>query len=94
MKRIILILLAALSIGVLPLAAQNDLEIRRVGLDSLVRFLRKEFQQDIYFIKDDEEQSTFSVSAPRERFLEAALDRLRESGYVVSTYGGSTFYRM
>ena len=91
MKRIILILLAALSIGVLPLAAQNDLEIRRVGLDSLVRFLRKEFQQDIYFIKDDEEQSTFSVSAPRERFLEAALDRLRESGYVVSTYGGSTF---
>ena len=91
MKRIILILLAALSMGALPLAAQNDLEIRRVGLDSLVRFLRKEFQQDIYFIKDDEEQSTFSVSAPRERFLEAALDRLRESGYVVSTYGGSTF---
>ena len=91
MKRIVLILLAALGIGAVPLAAQDNLEIRRVGLDSLVRFMRNEFRQDIYYIMDEKEQSTFSVSAPREHFLEAALDRLRESGYVVSRYGGSIF---
>ncbi|MBQ6291071.1 MAG: carboxypeptidase-like regulatory domain-containing protein, partial [Bacteroidales bacterium] len=91
MKRIILVLLAALSLGAATLAAQNDLEVRRVGLDSLVRFMRREFRKDIYYIMDEKEQSTFSVTAPRERFMETALDRLRESGYVVSTYGGSIF---
>ncbi|MBR4134316.1 MAG: TonB-dependent receptor, partial [Bacteroidales bacterium] len=91
MKRFVLVLLAALSLGAAPLAAQDNLEVRRAGLDSLVRFLRKEFRQDIYYIMDEKEQSTFSVSAPRERFMEAALDRLRESGYVVSTYRGSIF---
>ena len=69
MKRIILVLLAAISMGAAPLAAQNDLEIRRVGLDSLVRFMRREFRKDIYYIMDEKEQSTFSVTAPRERFM-------------------------
>ena len=91
MKRTLLTLLAALCLGTTPLAAQDNLEIRRVGLDSLVRFLRKEFKPDIYFIMDEKEQSSFSVSAPRDRFLDAAFDRLRESGYVVSSYGPSTF---
>jgi hypothetical protein len=91
MKRALSILLAALFLGMVPLAAQDNVEVRRVALDSLVRFLREGFHQDIYFIMDKEEQSSFSVSAPRDRFLEAALDRLRESGYVVSRYGSSIF---
>ena len=48
MKRIILVLLAALNLGAATLAAQSDLEVRRVGLDSLVRFMRREFRKDIY----------------------------------------------
>nr|MCR5408409.1 TonB-dependent receptor [Bacteroidales bacterium] len=92
MKRIpcILLLLAAILAGG-ELYAQDLVEVKRVELDSLVRFLRKEFQPDIYYVKDAAEQSTFSVSAPRAQFLEAAFDALREKGYVVSSYGSSRF---
>ena len=92
MKRIpcILLLLAAILAGG-ELYAQDLMEVKRVELDSLVRFLRKEFQPDIYYVKDAAEQSTFSVSAPRAQFLEAAFDALREKGYVISSYGSSRF---
>ena len=91
MKKFILILLTVFCLYPSPLSAQNTVEVRRVSLDSLVRFLRKEFREDIYFIMDEKEQSTFSVSAPRERFTEAAFESLREKGYVISTYGSSRF---
>ena len=91
MKRILFtLLLLAGSLGG-SLHAQDLLEVKRVELDSLVHFLRKEFQPDIYYVKDDAEQSTFSVSAPRSQFLEAAFDALREKGYIVSTYGTARF---
>ena len=90
MKRILTLLLA-LCAGLSSLQAQETLEVKRVGLDSLVRFLRKEFQPDIYYVLDEEEQSTFTVSAPRSGFMEAAMDALREKGYVISTYGGARF---
>ena len=91
MKRILCTLLLAASLGSGSLSAQDLLEVRRVELDSLVHFLRKEFRPDIYYVKDEAEQSTFSVSAPRDRFLEAAFDALREKGYVVSEYGSAHF---
>ena len=92
MKRILctLFLLAA-GLGTGGLRAQDLLEVKRIELDSLVRFLRKEFRPDIYFVKDEAEQSTFSVSAPRDAFLEAAFDALREKGYIVSSYGSARF---
>ncbi len=91
MKRILFtLLLLAGSLGG-SLSAQDLLEVRRVELDSLVHFLRKEFQPDIYYVKDDAEQSSFSVSAPRSRFLEAAFDALREKGYIISSYGSARF---
>jgi len=90
MKRILTLLLA-LCAGLSSLQAQETLEVKRVGLDSLVRFLRKEFQPDIYYVLDEEEQSTFTVSAPRSGFMDAAMDALREKGYIISTYGGSRF---
>ena len=90
MKRVLISLLLAATLGG-SLSAQNLLEVKRVELDSLVHFLRREFQPDIYFVKDEAEQSTFSVSAPRDRFLEAAFDALREKGYIVSSYGSARF---
>ena len=89
-KYLFSILLAATGLGG-GLSAQNVLEVKRVELDSLVHVLRQEFQPDIYFVKDPAEQATFTVSAPRERFLEAAFDALREKGYIVSSYGTSRF---
>ena len=80
MRRFFPALLAALLLGSASLSAQDLMEVRRVELDSLIRFLRREFQPDIYYVKDEAEQSTFSVSAPRARFLESAFDALREKG--------------
>ena len=91
MKKALFILLLAIGLGSTGLHAQETLEVRRVELDSLVRFLRKEFKPDIYIVLDEKEQSTFTVSATRERFLEAALESLREKGYVISSYGSSLF---
>jgi hypothetical protein len=91
MRRFFPALLLALLLGCGSLSAQDLMELKRVELDSLVRFLRREFQPDIYYVKDDAEQSTFSVSAPRAQFLEAAFDALREKGYVVSDYGTARF---
>ena len=91
MKRILFtLLLLAGSLGG-SLHAQDLLEVKRVELDSLVHFLRKEIQPDIYYVKDEAEQSTFTVSAPRAQFLEAAFDALREKGYIVSSYGTARF---
>ena len=90
MKRAVIAILAAMVMGAGTLPAQT-LEVRRVGLDSLVHFLRKEFNPEIYFIMDEKEQSSFTVSAPRDRFMEAAFDQMREKGYVISSYGNARF---
>ena len=62
MKRFTCILLLAACLGGGGLHAQDLLEVRRVELDSLVHVLRREFQPDIYFVKDPAEQATFTVS--------------------------------
>ena len=90
-KYLFSLLLTAACLGGGSLSAQNLMEVKRVELDSLVHLLRREFQPDIYFIKDAAEQSTFSVSAPRNKFMEAAFDALREKGYTVSSYGSAKF---
>ncbi len=91
MRRAFLILLSALLAGTAGLSAQERLEVRRVPLDSLVSFLNREFPEDFYVVKDEAEQATFSVSAPRGEFLDAAYAQLREKGYIISTYGDARF---
>ena len=90
MKRFLCIFLSVACLGG-SLFAQEPLELKRVELDSLVHFLRREFQPDIYYVKDAAEQSTFTVNAPRAQFLEAAFDALREKGYIISRYGSACF---
>ena len=91
MKRFLFTILTVLALGPGVIRAQESLEVRRVGLDSLVHFLRKEFNPEIYFVMDEKEQSTFSVSAPRDRFMEEAFGQMREKGYVISSYGNALF---
>ena len=91
MKRFLCSFLAAVALGGGSLFAQDILEVKRVELDSLMRVLRTQFQEDFYYIKDPAEQSTFTVSAPRDKFVEAAFDALKEKGYVISSYGPSRF---
>ena len=47
MKRFLLPLLLAMSLSAGSLRAQEVLEVKRVELDSLVHFLRREFQPEI-----------------------------------------------
>ena len=57
MKKHFFTILTVLALGSGMSSAQEALEVRRVGLDSLVHFLRKEFNPEIYFIMDEKEQS-------------------------------------
>ena len=91
MKKYLFSIVAAAALSVSLLSAQEVLEVHRVELDSLISVLRNQFREDIYFVKDAAEQSTFTVRAPREAFMEAAFDALREKGYVISSYGSAWF---
>ena len=73
------------------LSAQDLVEVRRVSLDSLVRFMDREFPEHYYCVQDAAEQASFSVSAPRERFVDEAFAQLRQAGYVISSYGSFRF---
>ncbi len=86
-KALIFILLLAS----LRLAAQDPLRVSRVSLDSLVAFLNREFPEDFYCVRYTEEQATFTVSAPREEFVQAAADALKEKGYRMSSFGSARF---
>ena len=88
--QLILLLLLCCSTGRLT-AQESRLELKSVPLETLVHFLRQEFQADIYSVKDPAEQSSFTVSAPRGQFFDAALDALRDKGYVISRYGDQYF---
>ena len=92
MRRYFLLLVALLGLFPGRIAAQEGrLELRSVPLDSLVRFMREELQTHIYFVKDPAEQSSYTLSAPREAFLDAATEALREKGYTVSRYRDRIF---
>ncbi|MCQ2177262.1 MAG: TonB-dependent receptor [Bacteroidales bacterium] len=73
------------------ISAQQTLELKRVGLDSLVHFLRSEINPKIYYISTQEEQSTFSVKAERDVFLDKALAALAEKGYKAVEFDGGVY---
>ena len=91
MRKLLSVLLSTLLLGASGLAAQERFEVRRVELDSLVRFLNRHFPEKFYCVKDAAEQSTFSVSAPREAFVDAAFAQLQEKGYTVSSWQDCRF---
>lgn len=69
----------------------NPLDIKRADSETLVRFLRKEFNETIYFLKDEKDVASFTISAERSAFLSKAMDELREVGYNVYNYDGAWF---
>jgi len=91
MKKFFCTILTAVVLGGATLSAQGIVDIRRVELDSLVQVIRAHYPGNVYYIKDAAEQSSFTVSAPREGFVDAAFNALREKGYVISSYGTDRF---
>ena len=92
MRKLLILTVLMLFHGALALNAQEEvLEVKRADLDELVRFINRELDTRVYYIKDAREQSTFSVRAPREKFLQEAEKALLEKGYNISSYDGALF---
>ena len=87
------ILLALLLLpGLAGYAQQSrELEVRRVEADSLLNYLRREITPRIYYLSSEMDHSSFTISAPREQFLERAMAELRAKDYIVSEYDGAWF---
>ena len=92
-RTILSIALLLLSMTGLNAARPQDppLDVKRINSDSLVSFLRKEYNETIYFRKDEKDVSTFTISENKGAFMEKALNELREMGYTVYLYNGEYF---
>ena len=92
MKRKAILIAALLLSGLAGYAQQSrELEVRRVEADSLLNFLRKEITPRIYYLPSEMDHSSFTISVPREQFLERAIEELKAKDYIVSEYDGAWF---
>lgn len=91
MKRFALLLALLCTFVPLSASAGEELEVKRVELDSLVRFLRKNTGRPVYYVKDEKEQSTFTLRCSREALLDSVRPLLAEKGYRMSEYGEALF---
>lgn len=89
MKRLFSLILGI--ILAVPAFAQNTVEVKRVETDSLITFLRKDFGQKIYYLHNEKDENSYTVTAPRESFVQAALQQIKEKGYTVSWYDGAWY---
>jgi len=89
-NRKLLTILLGLLIAV-PAFSQDVVEVKRVETDSLITVLRNEFGQKIYYLHNEKDQNTYTLSASRSKFVDAALGQLREKGYTVSQYDGAWY---
>jgi Outer membrane cobalamin receptor protein len=80
-----------LLLGAASIQAQEKIEVRRVGADSLVSFIRKNISDKVYYVPEKEDVSSYTVSATRENFLKEAFRVFKEQGYTVSEYDGKYF---
>lgn len=78
-------------LGPVSAAAQEKIEVRRVGADSLVSFIRKNISDRVYYVPEKEDVTSYTVSASRDKFLQEAFRIFREQGYTVSEYDGKYF---
>ena len=91
MKALRILLLSALLWCVLPLRAQTpagDLEVTRATAEELIRFLQREVDPGIFFLRDTTDANRYTVRAPRSEFREKAFRQLRDNGYTVSRFDG------
>ena len=66
--------------------ADERLEVVRSDAATLVGFLQKEIEPDIFFLPDTADAGRYTVRAPRGEFLERAFAELRAGGYTVTRY--------
>lgn len=85
-------ILAALAIiFLLPFtsSAQNDtVSVKNVSAETLVRVMREVSGNSIHIANASKDEGFYSISQPKELFVEEALKVLRESGYSISEIEG------
>ncbi|MBR1538776.1 MAG: TonB-dependent receptor, partial [Bacteroidales bacterium] len=94
MRRLQLFFLVAALFFTAPLRAQDPggmLDATKLDAAQLIRFLQREVDPDIFFLKDTSDVKSYTVRAPRGEFLEKAFAQLRENGYTVTRYDGRWF---
>ena len=94
MKTLRLILAAAALLCAALLRAQSPgdpLDVTRADAQTLVDFLRRQVDPNIFLLKDTSDTQRYTVRAPRSEFLEKAFAQLRENGYTVTRYDNRWF---
>lgn len=71
--------------------AQNDISVRMVSADSLVKVIRAVSGNRIHIAGAEKDDSFYSLDASPKDFVEKALAKLREGGYTVSEFNGILF---
>lgn len=73
------------------LSAQTIVELKMVPTDSLVNYLRHNYNQKFYFVSDPDDNTVLTVKSDEKGFFAAALKEIRSKGYSVSNYDGSIY---
>lgn len=89
MKRFVLI--AAFAFCTLAAAAQTTDEVRAVPTDSLVRKLRKDYGQKIFYPADAQDKTVLTFKADTKDFVRAALAELCGKGYTICRYDSGIY---
>ncbi len=71
--------------------AQTRMEVRSVDSDSLISYLRTNLGMKVYFARDSKDRAEYSVSAPSDKFVDAAVKELSGKGYVCTFYDGGLY---
>lgn len=66
----------------------SEINLNRVSADSLVKFIQKEINPHIFYLRDTADNAKYSVRSPRKEFLSKAFEELKGSGYSVTEYDG------
>lgn len=83
----LLLLILSLSAHAQP----DTVRVRMVSADSLVSVMRQVSGSSMYIARAKQDPGFYSLSAPRSRFVQAALGKLRDAGYTVTEWEGSLY---
>lgn len=89
--RKLIITITALLAASFCVFAQNDISVRMVSADSLVRVIRAVSGNRIHIAGAEKDDSFYSLDAKPAEFVDKALAKLREGGYTISEYNGILF---
>ena len=90
MRKLVLTITAVLAASFCAIA-QNDISVRMVSADSLVRVIRAVSGNRIHIAGAEKDDSFYSLDAKPTEFVEKALAKLREGGYTISEFNGILF---